>query len=184
VWLWDVRERVLAGNIAAATPGAAAAVLAVPGQPMLLTAGGNAVAVHVFDAPGTARVLRSRMGPQAPPTAAVFASRLGVLCGGPDGLFGLDAAADRHTHRLSDAKALEARTGRPLPAAVAVATSQARERDWANVISAHAGEADAVIWRSRNKASEKLLHSPRFQPPSPVTVRARSSVVVVAPHHR
>ena len=74
VSVWSLEGKRLRSLITGAHDGAVVAAHFFPGQPVLMTAGGdNAVKQWIFDnQDGSARLLRFRAGHSAPPTHVTF----------------------------------------------------------------------------------------------------------------
>ncbi|KAI8469981.1 MAG: WD40-repeat-containing domain protein [Monoraphidium minutum] len=156
--VWNLAERRLHGLLRDAHDGPLLALHFFPGEPLLMSAAAdNSVKQWVFDgADAAARLLRFRSGHSAPPSVvAHYADGLRLLSGGADRAFRLfSSIQDQQSRELS-----QGHTGRrakrsrvreedvKLGRILALAASPARERDWANVLTAHAGDATAYTWR-------------------------------------
>ena len=135
--------------------------------------GDNSVKQWIFDADdGTARLLRFRSGHAAPPVVVRFYGESGTrfLSAGADRAFRVfSTIQDQQSRELSQrnvahrAKKLRiAEEELKLPPVVGVASCQLRERDWCNVVTAHAGAPSAYTWRLADGAlGEHVLTPPR-----------------------
>jgi U3 small nucleolar RNA-associated protein 21 len=143
------------------------------GEPVLMSsAGDNAVKQWIFDADdGTGRLLRFRSGHAAPPVVVRFYGEgRRLLSAGADRAFRVfSTIQDQQSRELSQrntahrAKRLRIDEAElKLPAVTAVAACQLRERDWCNVVTAHAGAPAAYTWRLADGAlGEHVLTPPR-----------------------
>jgi len=163
VCLWSLEERRL--QVAKRGAHRAAAVFSVAfmpgGQPELLTAGAeNALRLWSLEDNGRLELVKSREGHGAPPTTVRFhpggsiiaslasgadGRALQMLTSGPDGSLRVMHALLDHQSRVFSHKTARLFDG-DLPAVAAFATSEAREKDWCNVVSAHRGQATARAW--------------------------------------
>ena len=172
--VWDLEKRRRLTSIPDAHGGGGvASAHFVRGQSTLLTLGAsdNAVKAWAFDRPdGGARLLRSRSGHSAPPTRVSFHADALLAGGGPAGqAYLLSGGADRTVRQASvwsaqqDAEFSQKREEkkhsmhageeeRRLPPLVDLVSSQARERDWANVLTCHADSPHAYTWDTTRKA--------------------------------
>jgi U3 small nucleolar RNA-associated protein 21 len=188
-----------------APPAPVAALHFLPGQPLLISAGGdNALKEWLFDADGAGpadgagghdpgappRLLRFRSGHAAPPTLARhYGDGARILSGGQDRAFRLFSAVQDAQSREMSQRHVAARAKRlrveaaelKLGRLVALDTCDVRERDWANVLTAHEGDAAAYVWRLADGAlGEHVLAPPPRErlgapaPPAPVTAVALS----------
>ena len=144
-----------------------------PGEPVLMSSGGdNAVKQWIFDAEdGSARLLRFRSGHAAPPVCVRFYGEgKRLLSAGADRAFRVfSTVQDQQSRELSQrnvahrAKKLRvAEEELKLPAVTCVAACQLRERDWCNVVTAHAASPSAYTWRLLDGAlGEHVLTPPR-----------------------
>ncbi|KFM26597.1 putative WD repeat-containing protein [Auxenochlorella protothecoides] len=158
VTLWDLEKRRLHSVLRDAHDAGVTRLHFFVGEPRLMSAGrDNAAKQWVLDgADGAPRLLRFRAGHAAPPALVRhYGAGRALLSAGEDRTFRLfSAVADAQSRELSqrhlERRAKRARVAREelrLPRVVALAAGDARERDWANVVTAHAGEARAFTWR-------------------------------------
>ena len=172
--VWHLEKRSRLTSLPDAHSGGVGAIHFVRGQPLLITMGAadNALNVWTFDRPdGGARVLRSRSGHSAPPTTVRFHADALIGGGGPAGqAYVLSGGADRTVRQSSvwstqqDAEYSQRREegkhsmhvtaaiDRRLPPLKDLASSQARERDWANVLTCHVGCRHAYTWETTRRA--------------------------------
>lgn len=175
VSVWSLEGKRLRALVAGAHDGVVVSAHFFPGQPVLMTAGGdNAVKQWIFDnQDGTARLLRFRAGHSAPPTHVTFygeGKRL-LSAGGDRALRVFSTIQDQQSKELSQvnverrAKKLKlAEQELKLPPIRGIAWCEVRERDWANVVTCHAGEPRAYTWRLANG----VLGEHALAPPSKV----------------
>lgn len=198
VALWQLDERKLAAQIEFAHDSDVRAAHFLHGEPVLLTSGAdNALRMWLFDQPsGGARLLRARSGHSAPPTRVRFYSDgvTGAAAGAAGATDLLSAGADRSLRRtslwlqqqdselsqghvLAKARKL-GRNTRPsalkLPSIVDFDAAALREREWANLVSCHAGSALVSTWHTSRRALGKLVLS------SPAGERAGAATAVCA----
>ncbi|BGP25126.1 rRNA-processing protein utp21 [Rhodotorula toruloides] len=141
----------------------------VPGQPLMITSGGdNSVKQWLLDTPTAApRLLKQRSGHHAPPHFVRYY--------GEDGKSLLTAGADRslrYTSVVRDSRGYELSQGsiarkatrldvRPsslkLPLITSLAYSTARARDWDDVVSVSADESLGRSWSVENKRVGKWI---------------------------
>jgi U3 small nucleolar RNA-associated protein 21 len=185
VTVWNLQEKRLHTVLADAHDGPLLALHFFPGEPLLMSAGGdNSVKQWVFDGADAApRLLRFRAGHAAPPAVvAHYADGLRLLSAGADRAFRVfSTIQDQQSRELSQkhagrrAKRLRLREEEvKLPRIVGLAAAEARERDWANVLTAHEGDAVAYTWRlAQFTLGEARLApppgAPGRPPPAPVT---------------
>ncbi len=205
VTFWDLEARRLRCVVRNAHDAPVAALHFLPGQPLLISAGGdNALKEWLFDADGAGpadgagghdpgappRLLRFRSGHAAPPTLARhYGDGARILSGGQDRAFRLFSAVQDAQSREMSQRHVAARAKRlrveaaelKLGRLVALDTCDVRERDWANVLTAHEGDAAAYVWRLADGAlGEHVLAPPPRErlgapaPPAPVTAVALS----------
>jgi U3 small nucleolar RNA-associated protein 21 len=158
---WDLERRRLHAVLRDAHDAAVVALHWFPGEPRVMSSGAdNALKQWSLDGrEAVPRLLRFRGGHAAPPTV--------VAHYGPGGLRLLSAGADRAFRVFStiqDQQSRElgqngaARRARKLgfaggeaeaklPRITALSASDARERDWSNVVTAHEGDSAAYTWR-------------------------------------
>jgi U3 small nucleolar RNA-associated protein 21 len=190
VSLWNLAERRLHALVADAHDGPLLALHFFAGEPLLMSAGGdNAIKQWAFDGADAApRLLRFRSGHAAPPAVvAHYSEGLRLLSAGADRAFRLfSTIQDQQSRELSQrhvgrrAKRLRLREEEvKLPRITALAAAEARERDWANVLTAHEGDAVAYTWRLATFAlgEARLVPPPAgagAAPAAPVTAVAAS----------
>ncbi|KAK6458705.1 U3 snoRNP protein [Scheffersomyces xylosifermentans] len=145
------------------------------GQPIVVTNGGdNHLKEYVFDPTlstsnssivSPPRHLRSRGGHSAPPVAIEFPDEEKshfIYSASRDKSFWAfslrkDAQAQEMSQRIPKSKNGKRQAGpvqsmrEKFPEIIAIASSQAREGDWENVLTAHKDEPFARTWDSRNK---------------------------------
>ena len=175
VSVWDLEKRRLRTIMPGAHDGRVTQAHFFLGQPVLMTGGAdNAVKQWIFDnADGTGRLLKFRAGHSAPPTHVTFYGEgLRLLSAGNDrALRVFSTIQDQQSKELSQshverrAKKLKiAEQELKLPPVRGIAWSDVRERDWANVVTCHAGETRAYTWRLANG----VLGEHVLQPPAKV----------------
>jgi len=172
VSVWNLEERRLHALLRDAHDAPLLALHFFPGEPLLMSSGAdNAIKQWVFDgADAAARLLRFRSGHSAPPSVvAHYAEGLRLLSAGADRAFRVfSSIQDQQSRELSQhhtarrAKRLRVREEEvKLPRITSLAAAEARERDWANVITAHEGDATAYTWR----LAHFTLGEARLRPP-------------------
>ncbi|KAK6201040.1 Utp21 specific WD40 associated putative domain-containing protein [Scheffersomyces amazonensis] len=132
------------------------------GQPIVITNGGdNHLKEFVFDPNLSATIaapprhLRSRGGHSSPPTAIEFPNENKshfIYSASRDKSFWTfslrkDAQAQEFSQRVKSKQSVRDK----FPEIVAISSSQAREGDWENIITAHKDETFARTWDSRSK---------------------------------
>lgn len=147
--------------------------------------GDNAVKQWIFDAEdGSARLLRFRSGHAAPPVCVRFYGEgRRLLSAGADRAFRVfSTIQDQQSRELSQrnvahrAKKLRcAEEELKLPPVTAVAACQLRERDWCNVVTAHAAAPAAYAWRLVDGALGEHVLTPPRSGGAPVTAVAVSA---------
>lgn len=188
VSVWDLEERRLHGLLRDAHDGPLLSLHFFPGEPLLMSsAADNSIKQWVFDgADATARLLRFRSGHSAPPTVvAHYAEGLRLLSAGADRAFRVfSSIQDQQSRELSQKhaarRAKKARVREEevkLPRILALAASEARERDWSNVITAHEGDLTAYTWRLQHFTIGEAKLKP---PPTELAGRPAAPVTAVA----
>ena len=191
--VWDLEKRVRLTSIPLAHAGGVLCAHFVRGTAELLTLGEaeNALKVWLFDQPtGGARLLRSRSGHSAPPSLVRF-HRDAILAGGaPAGqAYLLSGGADRTLRQAAiwttqqDAEFSQKREtskasmhvtdmeARRLPPLTGLASSQVREKEWANVLTCHQGSAVAYTWQTTRRAlAPHTLHLGTGRPVTSVAI--------------
>ena len=157
VTLWDLNGARIASVLPDAHDGPVRTVHFLAGEPVLVSAGAdNAVKEWIFDSvDGGHRLLRFRAGHAAPPTTLRHYGDHRLLSAGCDRSFRVfSTIQDQQSRELSQgsverrAKRLKVKTEElRLPQVIALDAGQVRERDWANVVTAHAGDPRAYTWR-------------------------------------
>ncbi|GLI63849.1 hypothetical protein VaNZ11_006952 [Volvox africanus] len=159
VTVWNLEERRLHTVIRDAHDGQLLSLHFFPGEPLLMSsAADNAIKHWVFDsADAMPRLLRFRAGHGAPPTLVRHYGEGGLrlLSGGCDRSFRVFSVhQDQQSRELSQghiarkAKRLRVRQeDLKLERVVDMDACEVRERDWANVITAHEGDPAAYSWR-------------------------------------
>lgn len=159
VTVWDLGGRRLQTVIKEAHGGPLLSLHFFPGEPLLMSSGAdNSVKHWLFDAAdGTARLLRFRGGHAAPPTLVRHYGQGGLrlLSAGCDRAFRVFSVhQDQQSRELSQghtaarAKRLKIKEAEvKLERVVAADACEVRERDWANVLTAHEGDPAAYTWR-------------------------------------
>jgi U3 small nucleolar RNA-associated protein 21 len=187
---WDLDAKVLRHVLPSAHAAPVLFVGFLPGQPCVVTAGAdNALRVWVVDRlDGTPKLLKSRAGHTAPPrilryyggsSVTEIASGAGadarvceIASAGADRTLRLfHTALDRQNTELSQgpllarAKELGVHpSALRLPQVTAMAVSDRRNAQWADVVTAHAGEGRASCWswdRRRLEDRTLVLPNPR-----------------------
>ncbi|KAG7730522.1 hypothetical protein KL933_000317 [Ogataea haglerorum] len=147
------------------------------GQPILVTTGAdNSLKEYVFDPPlsdnsavvSPPRHLRSRGGHSAPPTCITFGDSKShfIQSASQDRSFWTfslrkDAQSQEMSQRQSAMKDGKRQSGvsstfkDKFPPITMIAQENAREGDWANIVTAHQDETFARTWDSRNKKVSK-----------------------------
>eukprot|EP00939_MAST-03C_sp_MAST-3C-sp1_P005197 g5197.t1 len=173
---WDLAKSKLHSKLERAHDCGVTSAVFLPRQPVLVTAGrDNAVKQWLLDkVDGTARLLRSRQGHMSPPTCVRFyggttiatptdgvdsAKNCQLLSGGSDRSLRLfHTARPEQTSEFSQgsvqklAKRLNATAqSLKLPPIRAIASSEAKNRFWGNVVTAHESHAAAYVWSTQNK---------------------------------
>ncbi|KAJ3972683.1 Utp21 specific WD40 associated putative domain-containing protein, partial [Lentinula raphanica] len=170
--IWDLNEggRLL-HLVRGAHDGAISALEWVPGQPVLITSGGdNSVKQWLFDSPTAApRLLKFRSGHHAPPHLIRYC--------GDDGKQLLTASRDRSlrcTSVVRDSRSFELSQGSltkkatslsipvanlKFPPITAISHSSARTKDWDDILTAHTDETFARTWTMQNKKLGKHTFS-------------------------
>ncbi|CAK9109549.1 WD repeat-containing protein 36 (T-cell activation WD repeat-containing protein) (TA-WDRP) [Durusdinium trenchii] len=173
--VWDLQEKRLAFTVRDAHDGAVTKVSFLAGEPLLVTAGiDNALKIYIFDQDdGSCRLLKSRQGHKAPPTKIRYyggdtvstlasgadAAVCQILSAGRDRAFRLFHTAREQLNRelsqgplLKRARTLDVKVEElKLPPIVDFCATEARHRDWCNVISVHNGESAAFVWQLENR---------------------------------
>jgi U3 small nucleolar RNA-associated protein 21 len=178
--LWDLNGKRLRHFLPSAHDLQTVSFLSfVPRQPCLVSAGAdNALRIWSVDRlDGSLRLLRSRCGHIAPPRIIRYYgdSSVNELSSGSDARVceiasaGADrtlrvfhTAIERQNREISQGKGLGARakelgvhvSSLRLPQITAIALSDRRNAQWADVVTAHAGDSKAYLWSWDNKCIE------------------------------
>ena len=180
--LWNLEELTVATSLRSAHDGAITLVHFLPGEPTLLTAGAgdNSVRMWTVDRlDSTMKVLRSRAGHTAPPriiryyagaaVASIATGANAIACeiasaGSDRTLRSFHTALDRQNTELSQGHVLSKAhelgvhpTSLRLPPIVAMATSDRRHGQWADVVTAHAGSSRLSCWSWEKKCLEERM---------------------------
>ncbi|KIM28873.1 hypothetical protein M408DRAFT_329296 [Serendipita vermifera MAFF 305830] len=172
VALWDLNQNGrLLHIIRGAHDGSVASIQWIPNQPVLVTSGeDNSIKQWIFDSPDVPpRLLKFRSGHHAPPHLIRYY--------GEDGKQLLTAASDRSlrcTSIVRDSRSFELSQGSiskkatsssiPLaslkfPSVTALSFSDARSKDWDDVLTGHENESVARTWSVPNKRLGKHTFS-------------------------
>lgn len=189
--LWDLNEKRVRSIARRVHLGGSAIAQFLAGESLLVTAGtsDNMLKVHAFDGVDhEARVLRSREGHRLPPTRVRFCgqdSKMMVSAGLDREVRLVSAVRDARNRSFAQADlsksgarskkrrrtaagiekgAQQADLLTRLPPVVAISTNNARRRDkdFANVVTVHAGRDEAYTWRLESGA----VHEHVLKPPS------------------
>eukprot|EP00892_Ulva_mutabilis_P007621 jgi/Ulvmu1/5230/UM022_0023.1 len=176
VTVWNLESRKLQTVLKGAHSGALTALSFFPSEPVLMSsAADNSLKHFIFDnEDGSGRLLRFRSGHGAPPQKLLFYGTSGnvLLSAAADqALRVFSVIQDQQSRELSQvhtkrrAKELGvAEEELKLPVAVGLAACPARENDWANILTAHAGEHMAFTWQSaRYRLADNELFLPNKQ---------------------
>ncbi|KAJ3041212.1 hypothetical protein HDV00_009750 [Rhizophlyctis rosea] len=165
--LWDLDERKLSHIMKEAHDGAVHTMQFYNGQPILMTAGSdNSLKQWIFDTlDGHERLLRSRSGHYQPPTW--------IRHYGPEGQLLLSAGRDRTLrtfHTFRDVQNVELSQGSlekksknlglkveelKLPQILQFDASEAKQREWDNIVTCHANDGQVRTWNYQRKAIGK-----------------------------
>jgi len=193
--VWHLERRARLSLEPCAHEGGVASCHFLRGRPELLTAGAADNSLRMWSSDlhsGELSALRGRAGHAAPPTLVRFHDDELHVGGGPGGQTHLlSAGGDRTLRRssiwsaqqdceLSQGRETKRRSmhetsvrERRLPPVLALASSQRRERDWANVVTCHAGSPVAYSWDTTTKALAP--HTLAARPAAPITAVAISA---------
>ena len=173
VTVWDLEKRSLRSLILECHEGPVAALKFLDGQPVMLSSGrDNTLKEWIFDRDdGEARLLRFRAGHSKPPTnVSFYGEGKKLLASGQDRTLRLfHAFRDQQNIEMSQRNTSKrakkigiAEEALKLPPVTRIAWGELRERDWANVITAHEGENKAYTWRiSKGSIGEHILQCPK-----------------------
>ena len=173
VTVWDLEKRSLRSLILRCHEGPVAALHFLDGQPVMLSSGhDNTLKEWIFDRDdGEARLLRFRAGHSKPPTNVSFYGQgKKLLASGHDRtLRFFHAFRDQQNIEMSQKNTSKrakkmgiAEEALKLPPVTRIAWGELRERDWANVITAHEGTNKAYTWRiSKGSIGEHILQCPK-----------------------
>ena len=177
--VWDLSAKQLLHVMRDAHDGAVVRVAFLPAEPVMVSAGtDNALKMWIFDQQdGSARLLRSREGHQSPPVRVRFypPQRTGVNAPCVHVLSasnGLDRSLrmfhverEEQSWELSQgslqhkaSKRQSSMASLRLPDIVQFAATEARERDWSNIVTVHREQSAAFTWRTETRAlGERIL---------------------------
>ncbi|CAG8566492.1 3528_t:CDS:10 [Paraglomus brasilianum] len=167
ITLWDLDKRKLHHLMKGAHDGMIPSIQFFNGQPILITSGtDNAIKEWIFDsADGVPRLLRSRSGHHLPPTTIQYY--------GQDGQWILSGAGDRSLRAFSvirDSQSVELSQGSvakkskhlnlkieelKLPPITQCAASEAKQKEWDNILTCHLNDNGARTWSFQNKVIGK-----------------------------
>jgi U3 small nucleolar RNA-associated protein 21 len=192
---WQLEKRARLALRPCAHEGGVASLLFLRGKPELLSAGAsdNSIRMWSCDAhSGEMGLLRQRSGHALPPSCVQFHDDELHVGGGPGGQAQLLSAGADRTLRLQsiwsaqqDCELSQKREAakrsmheaepraRLLPPLLQMASSQRRERDWANLITCHAGSPAAFCWDTTAKTLAP--HTLPARPAAAVTAVAISA---------
>lgn len=178
VSVWNLETRRM-DQLVDAHAAAVSSLFFVPGQPILVSAGGdNAIKSWIFEFEDC-RLLKSRTGHAAPPSLVRFYDDYGLLSAGGDdkALRAHSLLKDAQSHEISQGS-IESRARKAqvkpvdlkLPPITAMAFFTTKDLRWDNLVTAHRATAQARTWRIDNKTiGEHVLKAA-----SPVTAVAMS----------
>eukprot|EP01006_Ploeotia_vitrea_P044076 TRINITY_DN66802_c6_g1_i1.p1 TRINITY_DN66802_c6_g1~~TRINITY_DN66802_c6_g1_i1.p1 ORF type:complete len:1154 (+),score=620.96 TRINITY_DN66802_c6_g1_i1:18-3479(+) len=201
--VWNLETRKLQTVLRNAHDGPVVSAHFLDQQHVLLTSGAdNSLKMWIFDqADHSGRLLRQRAGHSLPPHRVRFYSNtqgtgagMGtgneadsasstILSAGQDrALRVFSIIRDRNAAELSQGS-LQSRASElhmtmkelRLAPAVDFDASATRERDWANVLSCHEGDAAAHCWSTKNRAKTRVFLKSKPFPTVPVTAVAISA---------
>ena len=177
-------ERKLESSLNEAHSAAVSRVHFLHGEPVMVSASiDNTVKVWIFDAPdGSARLLRSREGHSGWPLRIRYyggttnasirdnadATSCEIVSAGSDGTVRLfNTAIEVQNRELSQNTILKKmglrRRNERLPVAVGFDFSEARQRDWGDMVTIHRNHANAYVWRFRNRTvTDMVLRQPAW----------------------
>ncbi|RUS16773.1 hypothetical protein BC937DRAFT_90825 [Endogone sp. FLAS-F59071] len=162
--LWDLDKRKLVHVMRGAHDGFIPSIQFLNGQPILVSSGAdNSVKQWIFDSlDGLPRLLKLRSGHHAPPHRIRYY--------GDDGHFILSAARDRSVRVFStvrDSQSTELSQGSlskkskilnlkvdelKLPQVIYFAASDAKQKEWDNILTCHLNDTGARSWSYQRKA--------------------------------
>lgn len=175
--LWDLEERRLAGQMWHAHTSAVSGLCMLPALPLMITSSSdNTLKVWTLDMPdGSGRLLRKREGHAAIPTTVRFygqhdhivsAARdscLRVFSSENDS-YSVSFGRASFNRNLSKKRRLGAEDPLTMPAIIALASECAREKEWDNIVTLHAGLSVATTWSyQRSCLGEHRLCHDRFK---------------------
>eukprot|EP00978_Attheya_sp_CCMP212_P017453 scaffold46509_cov54-Attheya_sp.AAC.2 len=190
-------------------PGGVCKLSYLPQEPLLLSTGttSNSILMHVFDNPNhTGRILRQRKGHTAPPCLIRYLhpGSSSILANQADGTDAsscqiLSASRDKSFRVFSTARSVldkEYSQGKGLakrarelgidkkelllPQVVGMASSEARSRDWGDLVTIHRDHAMAYVWSTNRGAQsgpvlrQKHWNVSAMQVPPPTSAHATS----------
>ncbi|KAF7641992.1 hypothetical protein LDENG_00266720 [Lucifuga dentata] len=184
---WDLERCQLVAQQRHAHSTAVAGATFLHGEPLLVTNGGdNAIKVWIFDQEGGgARLLRSREGHSAPPTAICHHGNDGknILSAGQDGtLQSFSTVHDRFNKNLGHGSINKKKEKKKqkglcfevlrLPAITAFSSAVARQSDWDGIVACHRGRLATTTWNYQRCT----MGAHHLQPP---VVHSNASATVV-----
>ena len=173
VTVWDLEKRSLRTLIVQCHEGPVVSLKFLDGQPVMVSSGfDNTLKEWIFDREdGDARLLRFRAGHSKPPTSVSFYGEgKKLLAAGSDRtLRFFHAFRDQQNIELSQKNVSKrakkigvAEEELKLSPVTKMAWGELRERDWANVVTAHEGSNKAYTWRiSKGALGEHILQCPK-----------------------
>ena len=173
VTVWDLEKRSLRTVISQCHEGPVVTLKFLDSQPVMLSSGvDNSIKEWIFDRDdGEARLLRFRAGHSKPPTCVSFYGEgKKLLSAGNDRTLRMfHMYRDQQSIELSQ-KNVGKRAKRigvneeelKLPPVTSIASNDLREKDWANVVTAHEGSTKAYTWRlAKGAIGEHVLQCPK-----------------------
>ncbi|KAI9255740.1 Utp21 specific WD40 associated putative domain-containing protein [Phascolomyces articulosus] len=163
VALWDLTNRRLIHNMKAAHSGLITSLTFLNSQPVLVSAGAdNAVKQWIFEQDNAVPLpLKSRSGHFAPPTKIQFYGNDGtrILSAGRDrALRMFSTVRDAQNYEFSQGHIAKKAKSRgvteeslKLPIITEFASSSAKDKEWANIITCHMNDNGGRSWRTKNK---------------------------------
>ncbi|XP_028660660.2 WD repeat-containing protein 36 isoform X1 [Erpetoichthys calabaricus] len=186
IGIWDLEDKKLVVQMRDSHSTAIAGVTFIHGEPLLVTNGSdNAIRIWIFDAPGgVGRLLKSRMGHNAPSTKIKYYGQNGqnILSAGQDGtLQSFSTTHDRFNKSLghgsfnkkkSKKKSVQYDTMK-LPPITTFAAEASRESDWDGIIACHRGYLVSTTWNyQKSSMGAHKLEPERFHKDRALNVHA------------
>ena len=173
ICLWDLNEKHILSQCKDDSSGGFISLQFVPGEYSIIACGkNNCLKKYELDiASYQLRLLKQREGHSKPPTKVLFhpsGNIIETLSSGIDGrtlqvlstgndcsVRSFHCALEHQSKRFSQ-KSID---NKRIPIATSICSSEAREKDWYNVVSTHAGESFARVWSFENATlNENVLH--------------------------